>query len=170
MKKEKIIEQIDELKQKIEQLENEVNSPEFEGIEKSVRWQPQFGDKYFYLSGRGFVQSSAWTKHEYDFQRFNLGNCFKTEQEAEEYKENLLTKQQLKDLALELNNGVEIDWKNDRQLKHYLYIDHDINLLTTEYAVAAQENIVYCLNNQFLEIAKERIGEEKLIKLFESGV
>lgn len=170
MKKEKIIEQIDELKQKIEELENEVNSPEFEGVKKSVRWQPIFGQRYFYLDDGGVIRCVEWQYDDEDKFHFNTGNCFKTEQEAEEYKENLLTKQQLKDLALELNNGIEIDWKNDRQPKHYLYIDHDINLLTTEYTVTVQENIVYCLNNQFLEIAKERIGEEKLIKLIESGV
>jgi len=28
---------------------------------------------------------------------------------------------------------------------------------------------IYCLNNRFLKIAKERIGEEKLLKLFEIG-
>lgn len=171
MKKEKIIEQIDELKQKIEELENEVNSPEFEGIKKGVRWEPQFGDKYFYLSGRGFVQSSAWTKHEYDFQRFNLGNCFKTKQEAEEYKENLLTKQQLKDLALELNDGVEIDWENKWQNKHMITSNNDFKILDT-YAASYHKDLgqIYCLDDQFLAIAEERIGEEKIIKLIKSGV
>ena len=36
MNKQQILEQIDELKQKIEELEKEVNSPEFEGIKKGV--------------------------------------------------------------------------------------------------------------------------------------
>lgn len=172
MKTEKIIEQIDELKQKIEELEKEVNSPEFEGIKKGVRWEPQFGDKYFYLSGRGFVHSSAWTKHEYDFQRFNLGNCFKTGQEAIDYKENLLTKQALKDLALELNEGVEIDWDCYGQDKFYIFLDFDSKYFLNSNYVFQFKGLgnVYCLNKDFLSIAKERIGEEKLIKLFESGV
>lgn len=170
MKKEKIIEQIDELKQKIEQLENEVNSPEFEGIEKGVRQKPKYGDDYYYLKDNGQIGHDVWADLESDIFRFNSGNTFNTEEKTGDFKKNILTKQQLKYLALELNNGVEIDWKNDRQPKHYLYIDHDINLLTTEYAVTVQENIVYCLNNQFLKIAKERIGEEKLIKLIKSGV
>lgn len=100
---------------------------------------------------------------------FNTGNCFKSEQEAEEYKENLLTKQQLKDLALELNNGVEIDWENENQKKYYLEygcysLDYDI---TYSYINLGQ---IYCLNEDFLKIAKDRIGEEKIIKLIKSGV
>lgn len=154
----------------LKQPEKDVNSPEFEGIKKGVRQKPKKDEKYFFLGGDGGIYPETYLGDEIDLFRFNTGNCFKSEQEAIDFKENILTKQQLKDLALELNNGVEIDWKNDRQPKHYLYIDHDINLLTTEYAVTIQENIVYCLNNQFLEIAKERIGEEKLIKLIESGV
>ena len=109
MNKQQILEQIDELKQKIEELEKEVNSPESEGIKKGVRWRPILDKKYFYLDDRGTIRCVEWQYDDEDIFRFNIGNCFKTEQEAEEYKENLLTKQALKDLALELNNGVEIN-------------------------------------------------------------
>ena len=49
MNKQQMLEQIDELKQKIEELEKEVNSPEFEGIKKGVRQKPEYGEKYYYL-------------------------------------------------------------------------------------------------------------------------
>lgn len=154
----------------LKQPEKDVNSLKFERIKKGVRQKPKYGDNYCYLKDNGQIGHDVWADLESDIFRFNSGNIFNTEEKTEDFKKNTLTKQQLKDLAFELNYGVEIDWKNDRQPKHYLYIDHDINLLTTEYAVTVQENIVYCLNNQFLEIAKERIGEEKLIKLIKSGV
>ena len=159
MNKQQILEQIDELKQKIEVLEKKVNSSKFDEVKKGVRQIPKNGEKYFFLNDSGFICEAVWIGSNLDLFHFSIGNCFKTEQEAEDYKENLLTKQALKDLALELNEGVEIDWKDDRQPKHYLYIDHAINLLTTEYAVTIQENIAYCLDNQFLTIAKDRIGE-----------
>ena len=170
MKKEKIIEQIDELKQKIEELENEVNSPEFEGVKKGIRQMPEYEEKYFFVDSCGNIDYKFWEETETDLFRFNTGNCFKTEQEAEEYKENLLIKQQLKDLALELNEGVEIDWKSGEQDKNYLYLDHQTNVLSMYWARGEQENTTYCLNVDFLDIAKERIGEEKLIKLIKSGV
>ena len=169
MNKQQILEQIDELKQKIEKLEKEVNSPEFEGIKKGVRQKPEYGEKYYYLDDGGGINYAYWSNDNIDLFRFNTGNCFKTEQEAEDYKENLLTKQALKDLALELNNGVEIDWENENQKKYCLECDWyslDDNV-TYSYINLSQ---VYCLNENFLTIAKYRIGEEKLIKLIKSGV
>lgn len=173
MNKQQILEQIDELKQKIEELEKEVNSPEFNEVKKGVRQKPECGVVYFYLKHDGYIGSTHWGIEDTDLFRFNTGNCFKTKQEVEEYKENLLTKQALKDLALELNNGVEIDWENYAQSKFSIYyqgyrISQGLKLDSADcYTELGQ---VYCLNAEFLTIAKDRIGEEKLIKLIKSGV
>ena len=175
MNKQQILEQINELKQKIEELEKEVNSPEFEGIKKGVRQRPKIGERYFYVdsccvdscSGIDYV---FWQETKTDLFLFNTGNCFKTEQEAEEYKENLLTKQALKDLALELNDGVEIDWGKHNP-KYFIYLTKQGELLDQSYNIYDNCNTkLYCLSEKFLDIAKERIGEEKLIKLIKSGV
>ena len=170
MNKQEIFEQIDELKQKIEILEKKVNSSEFEGIKKGVRRQPILGQYYFYLDDGGVIRCVEWHYDDEDLFHFNTGNCFKTEQECEDFKENILSKQQLKDLALELNNGVEIDWKDIKQEKYYIYFDY--RTLNIEQACASLRHYldVYCFDNQFLTIAKERIGEEKLIKLIKSGI
>lgn len=170
MNKQQIIEQIDELKQKIEELEKEVNSPEFEGIKKGVRQMPKKGEVYYFVDSAGYVSHTYWAGGEDDLFRFNTGNCFITEQEAIDFKENLLTKQQLKDLALELNNGVKIDWKSEKQDKYYLYLDYQTNTLSMNWVYSEQDNNIYSLNAEFLIIAKERIGEEKLIKLIKSGL
>lgn len=106
-----------------------------------------------------------------DDKRYLLGNYFKTRQEAEEYKENLLTKQRLKDLALRLNNGVKIDWNNDTQSKYTMSYREISNEL---HPVTWHENrymgAVYCLDKHFFKIATQEIGEDKLIKLMKSGV
>ena len=172
MKKEKILEQIDELKQKIEVLEKKVNSPEFDEVKKGVRQRPKIGEIYYFLGDNGRIYNTEWEGSEEDLFRFNTGNCFKTEQEAEDYRENLLTKQQLKDLALELNNGVEINWENCAQTKFSIYYQgHHVQELRLDSAdFYTQIGQVYCLDAIFLETAKERIGEEKLIKLIKSGV
>ena len=171
MNKQQILEQIDELKQKIEELENEVNSPKFEGIKKGVRWQPIFGQRYFYLDDSGVIRCVEWQYDDEDKFHFNTGNCFKTEQEAKEYKENLLTKQALKDLALELNEMESVDWDNHEQWKFYIYFNYSENQLCTHFHALGQNlSVTYCLNKDFLDIAKDRIGEEKLIKLIKSGV
>ena len=171
MNKQQILEQIDELKQKIEELKKKVTSPEFEGVKKGVRQKPECGVVYFYLKHDGYIGSTHWGIEDTDLFRFNTGNCFKTEQEAKDYKENLLTKQALKDLALELNNGVEIDWDDFYQEKYRIFSVGGFTDLEYEYVGQTTDTgQVYCLNENFLTIAKDRIGEEKLIKLIKSGV
>ena len=171
MNKQEIENKIKALEKQLEELKKEVNSPGFGGIEKGVRQRPKRGEIYDFLGDNGRIYNTEWEGSEEDLFRFNTGNCFETEQEAEEYKENLLTKQQLKDLALELNNGVEIDWSDDEQLKFYIYFGRFQQVLDREYNVGCSElGQVYCLDENFLTIAKDRIGEEKLIKLIKSGV
>lgn len=171
MSKQQILEQIDELKQKIEELEKEVNSPESEGIKKGARQKPKDGEVYFFLDSYGNRIWTKWHNNVQDLFRFNTGNCFKTNKEAIDYKENLLTKQALKDLALELNNGVEIDWVYYYQLKYYIFYNNGLKTLSIDFDRNHQcSSKIYCVNSNFLDIAKERIGEEKLIKLIKSGV
>lgn len=174
MNKEELLNEVEkiekEFNEKIAELKSQVNSIEIEGIKKSVRQIPEVGDKYFFINSDGFIRWTIWHNNKFDLFRFNTGNCFKTEKEAEEYKENLLTKQALKDLALELNNGVEIDWCEEN-FKYSIYFNLNNNKLTDhnsdDYIGLGQ---IYCLDNNFLTIAKDRMGEERLIKLIKSGV
>lgn len=171
MNKQQILEQIDELKQKIEELEKEVNSPEFEGIKKNIRFRADYGMPYFFINNEGMVSRGIEQHRPLDDFRYNSGNYFGTEEQAKDFKENLLTKQALKDLALELNNGVEIDWDYYYQLKYYIFYNNGLKTLSIDFDRNHQCNSkIYCVNSNFLDIAKDRIGEEKLIKLIKSGV
>lgn len=154
-----------------ELIENELEKVEkTEENKKGVRQKPKLGEEYYYLTDEGRINKAIWNSLYRDNLRFEIGNCFKTEQEALSCRENLVTKQQLKDLALELNNGVEIDWNKDDQYKHQIYFSFYTSKLSQCWAVQTQDININCLNPDFLEIAKKRIGEEKLIKLIKSGV
>lgn len=76
---------------------------------------------------------------------------------------------QLKDLALRLNNGEKIDWENDNRAKwHICYKNGTALGFDDNYTCALQDlGQIYCLDKNFLEIAKKEIGEENLKKLFE---
>lgn len=170
MNKQELQNKIEDLEKQLAEVKEQVNSIEFEGIKKGVRQKPKNDEMYFYIDSCGDIHYSSWNGCGTDSFRFNTGNCFKTEKEAEEYKENLLTKQQLKDLALELNNGVEIDWDDKEQPKFYIYYDYEFKKLISHWLEVVKTYDVYCLDSQFLAIAIDRIGEEKLIKLINSGV
>ena len=170
MDKDEVLKQLAELKQKAEQLEKEVNTNKIEIVRINARWQPILGQYYFYLDDFGGVQRVKWEYDDIDFHRYNIGNCFKTEQEAEDYKENLLTKQELKDLALGLNVDAKIDWSNTLQHKYQISLDKDDTLYQSFLNSSPALGQVYCLDQNFLEIAKKRIGKKKLIKLIKSGI
>ena len=175
MNKEELKNKIEDLekqfKKQIAELKEQVNSVEDEEVKKDVRQMPEYEEKYFFVNSSGYINYKFWEEIEADLFRFNTGNCFKTEQEAKEYRENLLTKQALKDLALELNEGVEIDWDDRNQKKYCFVYSHNGNKLDYTPNSAWQElGHIYSLDYKFLKIAKERIGEEKLTKLIKSGI
>lgn len=170
MNKQQILEQIDELKQKIEELEKEVNSSDFERIKNNVRFRADYGKPYFFINNEGAVSRGIEQYRPLDDFRYNSGNYFETEEQTKDFRENVLTKQALKDLALELNNGVKIDWDNDNQNKFQIYFDYCTSRLSQCWGTQSPDFNIYCLNPDFICIAKNRIGEEKLIKLINSGL
>lgn len=61
----------------------------FEEIKESTRWKPEDKETYYYVGNTGDVYSSNWNYFTIDQGRFDIGNCFKTEEEAEQVAEYL---------------------------------------------------------------------------------
>jgi hypothetical protein len=137
-------------------------------------------DKYYYVgcteAGEVVRKASDHGLVE-DVLRYEEGNYYASQEEAHAARNKQVVLQQLKDLAMELNQGVELDWDNDNQKKWYimqtklarsrdqapergLFVQRSDNLCTRIAGV------VYCLSDKFYRIAVERIGEEKLLNLF----
>ena len=69
----------------------------FEEIE-TTRWKPETDQKYYYVRGDGSVDSDIWDDYfAIDNGRFEIGNCFKTKEEAERAVEKLYAWKRLKD-------------------------------------------------------------------------
>jgi hypothetical protein len=161
-------------------LETVKNSAELKALvekivsEKTVtkaRWKPEVEELYFFVASYGGIDEFTWKgDSEHDSYLYSIGNCFKTMEEAESYKERLIIKQELEDLAMELNDGVEIDWKDRGQWKYSIYFDSEIECFhqNTDDTLFF-EGSTYCLSENFLEDAKKRIGEDRLLKLFKKG-
>ena len=71
----------------------------FEEIPKNKRWRAEYNEKYWCNDGNGGIYSSTEDGHKADSYRFLTGNYFKTEEEAEVYKEYLIARQMLLDDA-----------------------------------------------------------------------
>jgi hypothetical protein len=134
--------------------------------EDCKRWRAKKNELYWFISSDGIVGSSPEENDPVDKIRYRIGNYFKTREEAKEAIEKMKIYMQLKDLALRLNEGEKIDWANSNQYKYNIYYEY--NSLTTTGTYGYQDiGQIYCIDKNFLEIAKQEIGEENLKKLFE---
>lgn len=61
----------------------------FEEVKESNRWKPDDGQKYYFLDSNGLVYNSIWADDSIDRSRFEIGNCFQTEEEIERAAEYL---------------------------------------------------------------------------------
>ena len=62
----------------------------FEEINESTRWKPEMLRDYYYVSSSGAVYDDVWSDTpNIDHDRFDIGNCLQTEEEAERVVEYL---------------------------------------------------------------------------------
>lgn len=169
-----------ELNEQIEKANNELKNlanklaNEFEkqvkkmkSKDESKRWRAETGNKYFFVDDYANVISCHDNNDMTDNYRFKMRNYFKTKEEAEEYKEVMNTYYDLMDLAEKLDNGEKINWNDKGQYKNSLFYDYDSDTIEQESIYGYQElGQIYCLDENFKEKAIEKIGKDKLIKLF----
>jgi len=63
-----------------------------------------------------------------------------------------------------LNEGKKIDWYNDKK-KFFISYDPNKNMLCCSNTMNIKHaGVIYCITFKFLEVAKEEIGEERLVK------
>ncbi len=97
----------------------------FEEIKEPTRWKPDRNQKYYYLGNSGSVYYDTWANGSpIDNGRFEIGNCFQTEEEAEQAVEKLKAWKRLKDSGLKFK-----DWNKsnyDRTFCVNAEVEHDV--------------------------------------------
>lgn len=76
----------------------------------SERWKPEFGKEYYFVNGLGEVHSSYWYDDIGDISLNNVGNCFATEEEAEEVARTW------KRLLNEYHENKKLNWSSSSKL------------------------------------------------------
>lgn len=166
---EKLKEKQEKLERDLEELGTQIDELEKKEITKSgKRWRGVKDRFYWYIEGDCKVYGEYEKDDDYDNARYEMGNYFRAKEEAEKILEKIKIYMQLKDFALQLNKGREIDWEDDEQEKYYIYYDRETMKLDYNSSWSYQ-NIgqICCLDKQFLNKAKCEIGEDNLKKLFE---
>lgn len=154
-----IQEEIKELRNRLDKLERQVNQ---DGI--ISRYTPKPLEEYYYVNSLGVIIREINNQHNVDDYRISIGNCFKTQEEAEKHKRVLINTQRLKDLADELNGTIKIDWRDEYPAKYYIMLN-ERGLSIGEAFFCRLQGTVYCVDKNFLAKAIEEIGKEELIEL-----
>lgn len=158
---------------KIEKLENKLNElkEELEELKKKQgksqikRWRAETGTTYYFLNPSGISDFSCECEETSDDLRYKIGNYYEARRDAEAHAQRILVKQELEDIALELNAGEEINWENTNLAKYHMYYDYINNAIINDDAYDYKaEGTTYCLSSDFTEVAIERIGKERLEK------
>ena len=153
---------IKEIEKQLEELKEQLTEEDKKDKYKRKRYR---GDSYCSLDEFGYITSCIDLNSKIDNFSYSIGNYFETEEQAKNYKEKLLIEQELKDIAMELNKGKEIDWEDSNQYKYYLYYNFSNNEISyRSYMIIKLQGIIYCLDINFKDVAIERIGEERLTK------
>lgn len=132
---------------------------------KGKIWKPDYRRKYFYVNECGGIMNSKWYDDSIDADRYEIGNCFQTKEEAEFALEKAKVEAELRRFAEE-NNEYEIDWEDDDQEKwcmHYSYGDGDVYFTNAYWH---KRNDIYFSSKKIGVQAVNSIGKERLKKYY----
>ena len=159
MNKQEIIDEINKTKEYLTNLENMLKECE------SERWKPVDGDIYYYISEACTVIKSRTWAHCIVDEHYHCFNCFRTEEEAQAEAEKILVRRMLEDIARRLNKGEKPDWIKCYQKKYYLGYNQINSKITLECRTTIiAQGTVFCLDDKFLNVAIQEIGEDRLKK------
>ena len=109
----------------------------FEEI-KPTRWKPEMSHDYYYISGDGHVYDNSWDDSRFiDNDRFEIGNCFQTEEEAEKVVEYL------KALATVRGDATSKFVKDENNW--CVYYDTDLNSIHSSISCTMLDNGIFGL-------------------------
>ena len=148
--------------------EQEKQIKDYLGIKEPKVWKPDNGEKYFCLLSDGSVESTTYYKGALfcacDLERYTIGNCFKTKEEAEFVAEQIKVYTELKRYAAEHNEG-EIDWRNSLRCKYCIIYDHVYKtFIVSPYHTIQNLMQVYFTSSQIARDAIKAVGEDRIKK------
>ena len=131
---------------------------------KSKVWKPDVEEEFYTLFGDGSIYKLTWLNIADRVKRYEIGNCFKTEEEAKFALEKLKVITELKRFAIEHNEG-EIDWDTIKK-NFYIYYSCHINRIDIDFTTHMRESIVYFTSREIAKAAIKAISEERIKKYY----
>lgn len=134
----------------------------FEEIKKpvgSIHWKPKIGDIYWAIGSDGTVLHSKWDNDNIDNGRYEIGNCYRTEEDTKHAKKIQIARTKIK-----RSSDFKPDWNNKNQFKYYIAYDYVNNCLYIRASCYIDSGvIVYYETKEDSELAIENLEPEYLL-------
>lgn len=156
-----------EYENKIKELEKQIEELKTAKIEESQlkRWKPKekANETYYLVTTNGEISNTRWLNDNFDKWLYLTDNCFKTKEEAEEYKKQIEYTARYKNYIEE--HSEPIDWKNKEQSKFCVRYDNTVEMfMVDEYTYYSYQGTIYASSEQIIEDAIKEIGEDNFKK------
>ena len=121
------------------------------GVKECKVWKPKSKELYWYISPSGNLNNSIFSDYRTDIKQFEIGNIYKTEEEAEfaRDKQIFLTKFER---YLRENEDEPVDWNNESQQKYSIEfnfrIKSKISIVVNSYYM--KQGVIYTTNFEAL--------------------
>lgn len=127
--------------------------------EKKVRrWEPECGEKYYYISTVSQIYDLIWTgitEESVDYVHYKLGNCFKTKEEAQKELDRRLAEQELLDVC---------DWDGEEKV-YAIECRYNDKWFTCSWSSYIQSPYRFA-SEECCQKAIDTLGTEKLKLIF----
>lgn len=135
---------------------------------ESKVWKPKYDKTYYYIVSDGDTSDTYWNDNsKIANDRYAIGNCFQTKEEAEFAVERLKVIAELKRFAQE-HNEKEIDWRNYSQCKYFIYCEYHehVEYIDVGCEKECKSNDIYFMSEEIAHQAIDAIGEDRLKKYY----
>ena len=127
------------------------------------RWKPKEDEDYWLIIEGGNARVLSWNNDNIDEWFYLTGNCFKTEEEAEEYKKQIEYTARYKNYIEE--HSKPIDWKNATAKKYFAQFCFDDNEVSVgSYYSCKEQGTIHASSEQIIWDAIKEIGEDNFKK------
>ena len=141
---------------------------DWEIVEEPIKdWKPKKGDTYYYIGNVGSIFNYDYREDISDEAHLNIGNYFKTKEDAKHMVEKFKVIRELQKFANE-NNEEKIDWKNFNQCKYKIFYDAEDKDLYVDYSIQCESEPfnIYFTSFKIAKRAIEEIGEDRIKKYY----
>lgn len=133
-------------------------------MEEKKVWKPKDDEIYYYITAIGDIKRKEYYSPSfYDNLCYEIGNCYRTEEEAVVALEKQIITTKLKRFAQEHND--KIDWKNKRW-KYCIAYDYTTAKVIYMSAMTSKRNDIYFTSAEIAQQAIDTIGADLLKKYY----